>query len=83
MYIWDLAKVIYDRKDFLIKRMDELNLTLQELANKMFITKSTLSRKLNGQRDWKLSDLIELKKVLKLNDEEFMSIFINNELNLK
>jgi DNA-binding Xre family transcriptional regulator len=48
------------------------------LADKIGISRQSLHMKLNGERSFDQGEIMALKTVLRLSDEEFMSIFFND-----
>ena len=57
-------------------RIHELGYTQGDIARMMGMTQGTISMKLNGKWDWKLWEVKELKRILKLTDEEVLKVFI-------
>ena len=55
-------------------------LTLENLAVKIGVNPATLHRKLSGETEFRRNELQIIKTTLKLNDEQFLSIFFNNKL---
>lgn len=47
------------------------------LAEQLNISKRTLSYKLNGTYDWKLSEVIALSNILNLSHEKSLEIFFD------
>jgi DNA-binding XRE family transcriptional regulator len=53
----------------------ECGLTREEVAKILGINRSTLLRKLNGDKEFSRSEIQTLKDNLKLNEKEFLDIF--------
>ena len=53
------------------------------LAEQLNISKRTLSYKLNGTYDWKLSEVIALSGILNLSHEKSIEIFFDKEVEWK
>ena len=56
-------------------RLKELGFTQEELANKMGITQSTLSHKINNTRTFKLDEARVLGKILEIKEDDFNLYF--------
>lgn len=54
-----------------------------QLAEKLNITKSALSKKINGVSEFSRKDIRIVKEVLKLTPQRVDEIFFNNEVDLK
>lgn len=59
------------------------NITSADLANKLNISKSAMSKKINGVNEFTRKDIIKLKKILGLTPALIDQIFFNNEVDLK
>lgn len=55
------------------------NITREELANLMHVSYNTLTKKLNGKREFGISDMHKLKDIFKLDVEFCGNIFFNKE----
>lgn len=55
-------------------------LTVEEIARYLGINPVTVYRKSNGESEFTLSELVTLKKILKLSGEDVDRIFFNEEL---
>lgn len=53
---------------------------LNQLADMLGISESTLFRKMSGSSDFYRHEIIEIRKVLKLTPEEVSKIFFDREL---
>jgi len=56
-------------------KLVEKSLTLEKTAEKMGITKSTLSKKVNGLCDFKFCEIDDLSTILELSQHDIMRIF--------
>lgn len=48
--------------------MEEYQITFGELANKLNISKQTLTRKMNGSTDWTYQEMIGLSEIFHIQD---------------
>ncbi len=48
--------------------MEEYQITFGELANKLNISKQTLTRKMNGSTDWTYQEMIDLSEIFHIQD---------------
>ena len=55
-------------------------LTLENLSVKIGVNPTTLHRKLSGETEFRRNELQIIKTTLNLNDEQFLSIFFNDDL---
>ncbi len=55
-------------------------MTLEDLAKKVGIDKSTLYRKMTGKSEFLRRELQTIKDTLSLNDEQFLYIFFAQQL---
>lgn len=55
------------------------NIKRSYLAEKLGITYNTLTKKLNGQREFGISEILCLKEVLELDVETCANLFFNEE----
>lgn len=51
--------------------------TLQKMADKIGVSYATLSYKINNKREFTSSEILAIKKALKLSDEQITEIFLN------
>ncbi len=56
----------------------ELNLSL--LAERIGISESALYRKVNGDSEFKINEIKQIKEILKLNNDETFRVFFNENL---
>lgn len=59
--------------------MKKRNMTIKELAKQMGVTSKTLSRKLNGEQEFCVSEILTIIKVFNLSIEACAQIFFNPE----
>lgn len=52
-----------------------------ELADRIGISRQSLSQKTNGKRDFKLSEIRKISEVLDLSSDDVNVIFFGNEVN--
>ena len=52
------------------KFMEEFLIALEELAEKLSISKQTLTRKINGKTDWTYPEIIILTELFHIEDPE-------------
>ena len=55
-------------------------ITAEQIATALDVDKATVYRKLSGKSEFVVSEAAILRKVLHLSDDEFNSIFFNQEL---
>lgn len=60
-------------KALLVRR----GITLEQLSELTGLSKTTLSLKINGIREFKASEIVRLQEVLKISDKERDLIFLN------
>lgn len=60
-----------ENKNTLSSVIDASGLKRQFLASELGLSRSTFRDKVNGRRDWKLSELLRLKQLLHMDDSEF------------
>ena len=63
-------------KSFLVKR----NISASRLANELGISRVSLSKKINNQREFKASEIVKIQKILVLTNAERDFIFFDIEL---
>jgi len=56
--------------DKMSKFMEEFLIALEELAEKLSISKQTLTRKINGKTDWTYPEIIILTELFHIEDPE-------------
>ena len=64
---------IQELKVFLTRR----EMSLQEYAQRLGISRQTLTKKMDGQVDFKLKEAQATKEILNLSTEDWMYIFFN------
>jgi len=57
------------------KVIEEQGIKMSFLADKMGISRQSLYLKLKGEREFDQGEIMSLKKVLRLSDKEFLTIF--------
>lgn len=57
------------------KIVEDSGITMIHLSNNLGITPRTLTAKLDGEQDFWWHEVIMLRKILRLTDEEFEKIF--------
>lgn len=53
--------------------------TIQDMAKYLKICSKSYSLKENGVREWTLSELVKIKKVLKIDDNDMIKIFFKQK----
>lgn len=66
------------RINLLKDSMDRKNITMDDLAKKLGISKQSLYYRLNGKVLFKINEVQVIKDYLELDFETFTSIFFNN-----
>ena len=56
------------------------NLTIEQLAVKLGMSRSSLSRKLSGNTTFTHPEMVKLKEVLNLSDEKMVIIFFTTKV---
>lgn len=59
---------------------EKKGVTIERLANELGINPATLNRKINGESDFYRSEIIAIKYILDLSNEEMMSIFFAQKI---
>lgn len=68
-------------KALLLEKMRAKDIKAYQLASALNIVRQTFSCKLNGYRgDFTLSEVVEIKHILDLTDEEVIEIFFAEEV---
>lgn len=57
-------------------------ITISALANKMGISRAALYAKLNGERSFDQGEIMSLKTILHLGDDQFLQIFFDNDVDI-
>lgn len=72
------AKIIGNR----IKELMNIEkIDMKELANNLDITVLELEKKLNGEEEFFISEMMKIKEIFKLNLEVFAKLFFDKEFN--
>ena len=73
------SKIIGSRIKYLmvIKKIKRCN-----LAKEIGISYNTLSKKLNGQREFTLSEILKIKSILNINSDLAANIFLNSDFDI-
>lgn len=66
--------------DLLKEVIKDRGIKITSLADKIGITRQSLSQKLNGEREFAQGEILAIKNNLRLSDEEFMLIFFNSDV---
>lgn len=66
--------------DLLKKVIQDRGIKITSLADKIGISRQSLSQKLNGEREFAQGEILAIKNNLRLSDEEFMLIFFNSNV---
>lgn len=61
----------------LVKNLEEKNITIEEMANKMNIGKEELINKIDGKEKIYLIDILLITKILELKNSEVYYMFFN------
>ena len=61
-------------------KLMRLNMSVEDLANRMSINKATLYRKIKGDTQFDLKEVKEVVQILNLSESEMLSIFFNDLL---
>ena len=61
--------------NYLTKKIGEINIPITTIAEKMGISRQSLYLKMNGQREFKASEIDNLCNILRLTDAEKSLIF--------
>lgn len=63
---------------FLMRIINDSNFTKSEIAEQLGLTRQGLYNKLNGEKEFKASEIRKLSKILNLADEEKNQIFFSD-----
>ena len=66
--------------DLLRQVIQDRGIKITSLAEKVGISRQSLSQKLNGEREFAQGEILAIKNNLRLSDEEFMQIFFNPDV---
>lgn len=64
----------------LLAEMKRADKTQQQMADAIGISTGTFSKKVNGQRDFTLSEVKAIKRVLGIDDHRMLAIFFDYEV---
>lgn len=56
------------------------NISQNEMAQKIGLSRSAFYRKLNGTTEFNRDEIVKIKKILHLNDEKLLAIFFSTEV---
>ena len=65
---------------YLNNKIDEINIPITTLAEKMGLSRQSLYLKLNGLREFKASEMIKICDILRLTSEEKNFIFFADKV---
>ncbi len=65
---------------YLNSKIDEIDIPITAIANKMGISRQSLYLKLNGRREFKTSEMRKICEILRLTTEERNRIFFAGEV---
>lgn len=65
---------------YLNNKIGEINIPITAIAEKMGISRQSLYLKLNGQREFKTSEMQNICRILRLTSEEMNLIFFADEV---
>ena len=66
--------------DLLTEVIKDRCIKVSALADKMGITRQSLHQKLKGEREFGQGEILTLKNVLHLSDDQFMQIFFDDDV---
>lgn len=66
--------------NYLNSKIDEIDIPIATIANKMGISRQSLYLKLNGRREFKTSEMLKICEILRLTIEERNHIFFANKV---
>lgn len=66
--------------DLLRQVIQDRGIKITSLAEKVGISRQSLSQKLNGEREFAQGEILAIKNNLRLSDDEFMQIFFNPDV---
>lgn len=61
--------------NYLTRKIDEINIPVSTIAEKMGISRTTFYRKLNGEREFQISEIEAICDILRLTTDEKKHIF--------
>ena len=66
--------------DYLKSKINEINIPITAIAEKMGISRQSLYLKLDGQRDFRASEMEKMCEILRLTKQEKSCIFFADEV---
>ena len=66
--------------NYLSKKIEEINIPISTIADKMGISRTTFYKKLNGERDFQVSEIESICGILRLTNDEKKHIFLLKRL---
>ena len=66
--------------DLLRQVIQDRGIKITSLAEKVGISRQSLSQNLNGEREFAQGEILAIKNNLRLSDDEFMQIFFNPDV---
>ena len=61
-------------------KIAEINIPIATIAEKLGLSRQSLYRKLNGERDFRASEVLNISRILRLTTEEMNLIFFGIDL---
>lgn len=66
--------------NYLANKIEEIGIPISTIADKMGISRTTFYKKLNGERDFQISEIESICTILRLTDCEKKHIFFADEV---
>jgi len=66
--------------NYLANKIEEIGIPISTIADKMGISRTTFYKKLNGERDFQISEIESICTILRLTDYEKKHIFFADEV---
>ena len=66
--------------NYLNNKIDEIDIPIATIANKMGLSRQSLYLKLNGRREFKTSEMLKICEILRLTIEERNHIFFADKV---
>ena len=66
--------------NYLSKKIEEINIPISTIADKMGISRTTFYKKLNGERDFQVSEIESICDILRLTNDEKKHIFFADKV---